>query len=115
VTDDVTVCIQYKTLLTCSGYTILDRLVPMADSENSDSPQIRLFRECSHGFLTSDPVLLTKAMHKDYRCVNYPRSLSKPEQTREELIEHWAEIVSFWVAVTEVSYVGCPSDPLHRN
>jgi hypothetical protein len=115
VTDDVTVCIQYKTLLTCPAYTILDRLVPMADSENSDSPQIRLFRECGRGFLTNDPVLLTKAMHKDYRCVNYPRSLSKPEQTREELIEHWAEIVSLWVTVTEVSYVGFPSDPLHRN
>ena len=53
-------------------------------------------------------------MHKDFRCVNYPRSLGKPEQTREELLEHWAGIISLW-ADTEVSYIGHTSDPLRRN
>ena len=86
----------------------------MADSENSDSPQIRLFHESGRALLTRDPILLAKTMHKDYRCVSYPRSLGKPEKTREEFFEHWGGIVSLWATVTEVNCIDCPSD-LRRN
>jgi hypothetical protein len=87
----------------------------MADPESSDSPQIKLFRECSRAFLTRDSDLLAKTTHKDYRYVNYPRSLGKPEQTKEEFLEHWAEAMSFWIADPDVGYIGCSSDPLRHD
>jgi hypothetical protein len=80
----------------------------MADS---DSPQIKLFRECSRAFLTRDTALLAKTTHADYRYVPYPRSLGKPEQKKEEFLEHWAEAMSHWTPDTEVGCIGCSSDP----
>jgi hypothetical protein len=85
----------------------------MANSENSDSPQIKLFHECSRAFLTRDPVLLAKTTHKDYRYVTHPRSLGHPEKTREEYIEQWREVMSL-LADSVVSCIGCSLDPLRR-
>jgi hypothetical protein len=115
VTNSAPVGIQYIILPTCFWVTILDRLVLMADSENSDSPQIKLFREIGWAFQMGDPVLIAKTMHKDYRYIPYPRSLGQSEKTKEEFLEHWTGIISLWDVNTEVSYIGYTSDPICRN
>jgi hypothetical protein len=107
--------IQYTTLLTCFWIFIPNRFVPMADSENSESPQIKLFHECNQAFFTRDPVLIAKITHKDFRYVPYPRSLGQSEKTTEEFLEHWAGIISLWAGNGEVRYIGYTSDPRCRN
>jgi hypothetical protein len=109
--NSVPVGIQYTALLTCFWLATL-RLVPMADSENSDSPQIKLFHECGRAFHTRDPALLARTTHKDYRYVTHPRSLGHPEQTKEEWLEQWREVMSFLTADSVVSYFGRTSDSL---
>ena len=111
VIDGVPVGIQYMTLLTYSWITIPNRLVLMADPENPDSPQIKLFREITRGFHTRDPAIIAKTLHKDFRNIYYPRSLGHPEQTKEDFVGQWAGMMSLWTANPEVNYVGCSLDP----
>jgi hypothetical protein len=87
----------------------------MANLENFDSPQIKLFHECSLGFITGDPVLLAETTHKDYRFVAYPQSLGKPEETKEKWLEQWGEVIGLLTPDSVVSYIGCSSDPLRRD
>ena len=68
--------------------------IPMADPESPDSPQVKLVHEMGRGFRTRDLDLLAKSFHKDFRYVPYPKSLEKPEQTREEYFEQYAGIFS---------------------
>jgi hypothetical protein len=110
--DIVPAGIQYITLRTRVWIDILNCFVPMANSENSDSPQINLVRECGRAFQTRDPVLVAKTTHKDYRYVTHPRSLGHPEQTREGWLEKWGEVMSILTADSVVSCIGCTSDPL---
>ena len=86
----------------------------MTDSESSDSPQIKLYRECCQAFLARDPDLIAKATHKDYRYVPYPQSLGHPEKTKEEWLEQWGEIIGLLTADSEVNYISCSSDPSPR-
>ena len=76
-----------------------------------ESPQIKLFLECSQGFQTRDPALIAKTLHKDFRNIYYPRSLNYPEQTKEEFVGQWAGMMSLWIANPEVNYIGCSLDP----
>ena len=87
----------------------------MANPETSDSPQVKLFLECSRGFQTKDLDVIAKNLHKDCRYVAYPRSLGRPNQTKEEWLEQWAGILSLWTGELEVSYIGCSSDPVRRD
>jgi hypothetical protein len=113
--DDVPVGIQYITLPTCLWIPIFNRLVLMADSEDPDTPQSKLFHECGRGFRTRDLDLIASTVHKDFRYVAYPQSLGKPEQTKEEWLKGWAGIISLWTADLEVSYISRSSDPLRRD
>jgi hypothetical protein len=83
----------------------------MASLENPDSPQIKLFHECSRGFRKRHLDVAAETLHKDFRYVPYPRSLGHPEQTKEEFLVYWAGIVSLWADDPEVSYIGYSSDP----
>jgi hypothetical protein len=114
VADSVPMGLQYITLLTCSWIPIFIRLIPMADSESSDSPQAKLFYECRQGFKTRDLDRAGKVLHKDFRYVSYPRSLGKPDQTKEEWLGQWAGILGLWVGDPEVGYIGCSSDSSTR-
>ena len=67
------------------------------------------------GFHTGNPDLIAKALHNDYRYVSYPRSLGRPEQTKEERLEEFTGIISILVSGAEVSCIGCPSDLLRRD
>ena len=79
----------------------------MANLESSNSPQVKLFREWGQGIQTRDLGLISKGLHKDFRFVVYPRSLGKPEQTREEWLGQIAGVLKIWTADPEVSYFGC--------
>ena len=46
-----------------------------------------------------------ETLHKDYRHATYPRSIGRPEQTREEWLKHITEYMSLWTEF-EVSYIG---------
>jgi hypothetical protein len=83
----------------------------MTDSESSDSPQIKLYRECCQAFLARDPELIAKATHKDYRYMSYPQSLGHPEKTSEGWLEQWGEVIGLLTADSEVSYISGSSDP----
>ena len=107
--------LQYITLLTCSWIAIFIRLIPMADSESSDSPQAKLFYECRQGFKTRDLDRAGKVLHKDFHYVSYPRSLGKPDQTKEEWLGQWAAILGLWVGDPEVGHIGSFSTFLRRD
>ena len=87
----------------------------MADPESSDSPQVKLLREWGRGFQTRDLGLIAKALHKDYRYVTSPKSIGRPEETREEWLERHAGVLSLWSAEPEVSYIGRSFNPLLRD
>jgi hypothetical protein len=106
--DDVPLDTLYLTLLTCFWITIFNRLAPMADLENLDSPQAKLFSDCRRGFRTRDLELIASTIHKDFRYFAYPKSLGKPEQTKEEWLNRWAGLISLWTADLEVSYLVAP-------
>ena len=111
VIDNVPVVLQFITLLTRFWIAILNRLIPMADQESSDSLQTKLFLDCSQAMQTKDLNVIAKYLHKDFHNVSYPRSLGKPEQTKEEWLEEWAGILSLWTGEPDVSYIGCSPDP----
>jgi len=46
---------------------------------------------------------IAKHLHKDHRRITYPRSVGKPEQTREEYLQHTSEVVDLWTGC-EASY-----------
>ena len=87
----------------------------MAGSESSDSPQVKLFYECTLGIQTRDLDRVANVLHKDYRYVAYPRSLGKPEQTKEEWLGQYAGIINLWTSDSEVSHVGFCLDLLRRD
>ena len=62
----------------------------MSDLGSSDSPQSKLIQEWAQTFRAKDIDRIAKILHKDYRYITYPRSLGRPEQTREEWLEHIA-------------------------
>ena len=76
----------------------------MSNSENSDSPQVKLIREWGGAFEKIDMDAVAKTLHKDYRHTIYPRSIGRPEQNREEWLKHIAGLSSLWTKV-EVSYI----------
>ena len=80
----------------------------MDDPENSDSPQLRLVGECCRGFRTKNLDLVAKTLHKDFRLIPYPRSLGRPEETKEEWLERWAGMISLWTTELEVSVLVAP-------
>jgi len=68
----------------------------MPDWENSDSPQVKLMLEWAQGFEKKDMAIIAKCLHKDYRHTYYPRSLGKPEVTKEQWLEHVTGVVNLW-------------------
>ena len=68
----------------------------MPDWENSDSPQVKLMLEWGQGLENKDLALIAKCLHKDYRHTYYPRSLGKPDATREQWLEHITSVISLW-------------------
>ena len=88
-----------------------DRSVSMSDL---DSPQVKYIHEWLQAIQTKDLDHLAKCLPKDYRHTYYPRSLGKPEQTKEEFLEYIAGLYSIWPEF-EVSYIGCCRVPLCRS
>ena len=61
---------------------------------SSDSPQVKLVHKWGLAFEKKNLDLIAELLHKDYRHTTYPRSLGKPEKTREEWLEHIAGVIS---------------------
>ena len=72
----------------------------------NDSAQIQLIRSWGEAWATKDLESIAKHLHKDYRHTTYPRSLGRPENTKEESLKEIAGILKLWTD-REVSYVGC--------
>jgi hypothetical protein len=100
---NVPVGIQYIILRTYLWIITFNRLAPMIDPESSDSPQVKLMHQWGRGMQTRDLDLIAKPLHENFRYVAYPRSLGKPEQTKEEYLGQYAGIISLWAADLEVS------------
>ena len=61
---------------------------------SSDSPHVKLVHKWGLAFEKKNLDLIAELLHKDYRHTTYPRSLGKPEKTREEWLEHIAGVLS---------------------
>jgi len=68
----------------------------MFDPENSHSPQVKLILEWDRGFEKRDLDFLAKPLHKEFRYTVHPRSLGRPEKTKEEWLEYIAGITNLW-------------------
>lgn len=58
------------------------------------------------GFQKKDLARITKCLHNDYRHTYYPRSLGKPELTREQWLEYIVAMMGLWTD-HKVSYICC--------
>lgn len=74
----------------------------MSGLETHGSPQLELVRSFLLGFEKRDVNLIEKPLHKDYRRITHPRSAGRPEQTKEEYVQHTRELISLWTEM-EVS------------
>ena len=71
-------------------------VVPMSSSQSTHSPQLKLVLDWGEAFKSRDKDQIAKYLHKDHRRATYPRSLGKPERTKEEWLGHADEIVKAW-------------------
>lgn len=84
----------------------------MTSPETADSPQLKLVHSFVEGFKNRDMDHIARLLHKDHRRITYPRSVGKPEQNKEEYLQHTAEIMKLWTS-SEVSRTwDCSSNPL---
>ena len=86
----------------------------MSILESSDSPQVKLIHEWDQAFRKKDLDLIANCLHKDYRRTTYPKSIGKPEQTKEEWLKHITGVIDLW-AEQEVSCASCHWDPHRRG
>ena len=63
---------------------------------DADSPQVKFVRSYIQGYEKRDLGHLERHLHKDARRVTYPRSLSLPEESREEWLRRLTELVGLW-------------------
>lgn len=82
----------------------------MSNPESSDSPQVKFVLEWRQSFNKKDVDLIGKSLHEDYRRIKYPRSLGKPDQTKEEWLKEFGEFLNLW-AENKVSCHKIPSSP----
>jgi len=69
----------------------------MSSAEITDSPQVRLMHSLVEGFRNKDMDHVAKLLHKEHRRITYPRSIGKPEQTKEEYLRHTGEVMGLWL------------------
>lgn len=82
----------------------------MSVPANSGSDQVKLVLAWGEGFVKKDMGIITKSLHKDFRYTPYPQSLGLPEQTREQWIAQFTQIISLWTKV-DVSFTSGYSNP----
>jgi hypothetical protein len=75
---------------------------------STDSSQVQLVRGVIEGIGKRDVDHIAQLLHKDHRRITYPRSLGKPEQTKEEWFKNTSELISLWTE-SDVSYADCHS------
>ena len=85
----------------------------LASLASSDSPQVKFVHEWGLAFEKRNLDLIAKLLHKDYRHTTYPRSLGKPEKTREEWLEHIAGVLSIRTEQDVSRTQSCYQDPFN--
>ena len=80
----------------------------MSDTTSSHSPQVKFILEWLQVIRRKDLDNIAKPLPEDYRNIVYPRSLGRPEQTREEYLEYVAELFNLWTEfeVCDISRYG---------
>lgn len=68
----------------------------MSIPQTTDSPQLQLAHSLIDSFRRRDVDHLATLLHKDHRRIYRPRSLGKPEETKEQWLKHVAEATSEW-------------------
>jgi hypothetical protein len=68
----------------------------MSGPETTDSPQLKLAKSLIEAFSKRNVDDLAKILHKDHRRIYYPRSLGKPDLTRENWLKYTADVVGLW-------------------
>jgi hypothetical protein len=81
----------------------------MSGPQATPSPQVQLVVNLYQGFKKKDVNILAKYLHKDFRYTTHPKSLGKPELTRDEWLQESAEMMSLWASGSEASYVFMPT------
>ena len=71
-------------------------------------------RDWAEAFKKKDLDFIAKTLHKDYRHTIYPRSIGRPDQTREEWLEHIIPFLNLWDDF-EVSRASCSFDLLRSS
>ena len=79
----------------------------MSSLEASESPQVNLVHEWGRGFEKQDLDHIAKLLHKDYRHISLPRSINRPEENREQWLQHIGAVIGLWTE-SGVSYIGFP-------
>jgi len=64
--------------------------------KTTDSPQLQLVHSLIDSFRRRDVDHLATLLHKDHRRIYRPRSLGKPEETKEQWLKNVAEATSQW-------------------
>ena len=79
----------------------------MSSPQVTDStPQVRLLHACLEGIKKKNMAHVAKYLHKDHLRITHPRSVEKPEQTKEEYLRHSAELLSL---LTDIEVCGTPA------
>ena len=75
----------------------------MSSLETNGSPQLELVRSYLLGIEKGDMKAVGRTACKDYRRITYPRSVGRPEQTKEEYLQHTGEVASLWAEDCKVN------------
>jgi hypothetical protein len=78
----------------------------MSNQDTADSPQVKLIRSVIDGFGERNVDRILDQLHKDHRFITYPRSLGRPEYTKEEWALRLKELVGLLPEGAEVNYTG---------
>ena len=78
----------------------------MSNIKTNGSPQLKLIRSYVQGIEKRNIGQAGNTLHKELRCITYPQSAGRLEQTKEESLTHIGGFVSLCTEDCEVSYVG---------
>ena len=102
--QDINLVPEHLTCLWIPRKSAFNHPVPMSDTTSSHSPQVKFILEWLEVIRRKDLDNIAKPLPKDYRNIVYPRSLGRPEQTKEEYLEYVAELFNLWTEF-EVCYI----------
>lgn len=77
----------------------VNRPPQMSSTETTGSPRAQFFAFFLEEYKYKDINRVAQYLHKDHRRITYPKSIGKPDQTKEEYIKHTGEVMNYWADV----------------